>query len=726
MATPGHTPKVTVDERDFSKTALFLSFFAVFLCINYAMTLILTESETLVDLILPVIVFPTILAIVTLIITMRSRNLEQLEKRRFGGYWKFSLTENRLGKWLVRRRWFQFLFEFPNVLFFLLVIATGIYGYGGYQQASDAGYINAATFLTWNIWWVGIIFTFLLFGRLWCLMCPLGCVGEWAHRTHLPRRNQLSKKSLIFRIIIALILGMLIALIAGVTLGLFAGYDAKTLMGSGKLNSDLFKAFRQYLLWVVMIPTTLFRVILDENLLSNNPSDLLFGLFWLVGIAFGFFIGGLLGYALLGFSRAAVVGTPLEQDRDPKREYPKRLRSYWITIILFSGIMVFDFAIGMFVNPLYTALFVVFLIFLSISMGLIYEKRAFCQYICPLAAIIGAYGMTGATEVRNKDIEVCKKCKTKECRKGRTRTNGEDAFGNIREFDYPAGYACPMGEYPMTMDRNMDCIMCFECFKSCPNDNISFNIRPPLVDTYNVKKRKFDQAALGAILVGLTFAIILPSVPEIAEISENIINAGIPESVFIFMWFGFAGFIFPIGSFFLFLFFSKWLGGLKEKSTKDLFKIFAYSIIPIGLSLHLAFWIVRIFEHSPSVLTILADPFGGRFMGYDLFSSSGDLILTNPVTFPIALLYSINPLYVLEFHKTELDALISTDLAFTFRTMFILLGLAAAIYSAYNAVVLNLTRDLNKNRNLRILIPVIIWMILATSLGLWAAHSWRI
>jgi len=78
-------------------------------------------------------------------------------------------------KRLMTHRAFQFALQLPNFLVFILVILTGLFGiqYGG---------SNFSTVLTWVIWWAFIIFTFLFVGRLWCLMCPMGAVGEWIQR----------------------------------------------------------------------------------------------------------------------------------------------------------------------------------------------------------------------------------------------------------------------------------------------------------------------------------------------------------------------------------------------------------------------------------------------------------------------------------------------------------------------------------------------------------------
>jgi polyferredoxin len=42
---------------------------------------------------------------------------------------------------------------------------------------------NLSTKLIWTLWWAGVIFTFVLVGRLWCFMCPLGAISEWISNT---------------------------------------------------------------------------------------------------------------------------------------------------------------------------------------------------------------------------------------------------------------------------------------------------------------------------------------------------------------------------------------------------------------------------------------------------------------------------------------------------------------------------------------------------------------
>ena len=58
----------------------------------------------------------------------------------------------------------------------------------GFYDVQDGG-VNLATKLTWTIWWAGIIFTFVLAGRVWCLACPFGALNEWTARLAAPLRR---------------------------------------------------------------------------------------------------------------------------------------------------------------------------------------------------------------------------------------------------------------------------------------------------------------------------------------------------------------------------------------------------------------------------------------------------------------------------------------------------------------------------------------------------------
>jgi polyferredoxin len=75
----------------------------------------------------------------------------------------------------LKSAWFQPAFQVPVLLIFLIIIVVGLFDI----QQGDR---NIATLLTWTIWWAAIIFTFVLVGRVWCMMCPFGAIQDWVGR----------------------------------------------------------------------------------------------------------------------------------------------------------------------------------------------------------------------------------------------------------------------------------------------------------------------------------------------------------------------------------------------------------------------------------------------------------------------------------------------------------------------------------------------------------------
>jgi hypothetical protein len=93
-------------------------------------------------------------------------------------YWRFELTRAAWLRRLVGHRWFQPAVQLPVVLGFVAVIVVGLIG------SQEPGR-NIAPVLTWNIWWIGLIFLVLFAGNLWCFMCPWTAIPDWVMRRSL-------------------------------------------------------------------------------------------------------------------------------------------------------------------------------------------------------------------------------------------------------------------------------------------------------------------------------------------------------------------------------------------------------------------------------------------------------------------------------------------------------------------------------------------------------------
>lgn len=72
-------------------------------------------------------------------------------------------------------KYFRHVFIVPTLIIFLAIISTGLLD-------TQDGQRNIATVFTWTLWWSLIIFTLILAGRFWCMMCPFAAIGDFAQK----------------------------------------------------------------------------------------------------------------------------------------------------------------------------------------------------------------------------------------------------------------------------------------------------------------------------------------------------------------------------------------------------------------------------------------------------------------------------------------------------------------------------------------------------------------
>ncbi|MHA2251117.1 MAG: 4Fe-4S binding protein [Candidatus Kariarchaeaceae archaeon] len=170
--------------------------------------------------------------------------------------------------------------------------------------------------------------------------------------------------------------------------------------------------------------------------------------------------------------------------------WPKKLKNLWLVNAFFIFFLWMDNVFGFGNSPVLTGYFIVVLVVLDVGVSLIFERRSFCRYMCPINGFIGLQGLFAGFEMRSKSSQVCRQCRGKWCLKGREEEGG--------------GYGCPMFLYPGGNDTNKYCILCSECLKSCPNNTMRWGIRPPLKDLWVNKKFSFDESFNIIALLGVS------------------------------------------------------------------------------------------------------------------------------------------------------------------------------------------------------------------------------
>lgn len=282
------------------------------------------------------------------------------------------------------------------------------------------------------------------------------------------------------------------------------------------------------------------------------------------------------------------------------RKWPRALSNIWLQNFGFLFLAIFSALLV--TRPIVSVVVFAGLILLAIALAYVYRMRSFCQYVCPISGFLSLYSMTSMLELRSKSEPECKECKSKSCLRGSE-----------------AGWACPWGVYMGKLERNNYCGLCMECVKSCPNDNIALSLRPFASDN---KLKGFDEVWKACIMLvlALSYSVVLlgpwGTIKDWANISESR------------NWSGFALYasttvllalvVFP-GLFYLAVRLGKWMAGVVEHSTRDLFIRLAYTLVPLGLLAWIAFSIPLMMINGAYILSVASDPLG---WGMNLFGTA--------------------------------------------------------------------------------------------------------
>ena len=331
---------------------------------------------------------------------------------------------------LLRWRHFNALLIVPTLVVFLFIVLVGFLG----QQDTS----NAATLLTWILWWPAVIFSFLVLGRIWCVACPFGYMGD------------LTQKVFSFHL-----------------------------------------------------------------------------------------------------------------------KVPRILKNMWWRLGLFLALTLITTVWSLYSWPIGTAWLALTLTLGAMTLGVIYEKRTFCRYVCPVGGIFGLYAMASPVRIEVKDKKLCQKnCSDKDC-----------------------AQVCKWFEFAPTMERNTDCNLCLDCVRACPHDNIVLKgqfIGADLVE-FQPRRKSLDEGITVAAVLGVSLfqtVVMLNSWPQWEATASGWLH--IPSGpilyTFIFLTLGVvvpALLVAAIAN----------MGSPRKERRGDIFSAFrayAYVFLPLGLALHAA------------------------------------------------------------------------------------------------------------------------------------------
>lgn len=280
------------------------------------------------------------------------------------------------------------------------------------------------------------------------------------------------------------------------------------------------------------------------------------------------------------------------------RRWPKRLKGSWLQssgfllIGLFSAVTLTDARL--------TAWVLLGLFVLAVALSLIFEKRAFCSYVCPIGGFSGIYAKAAPVEVRVVDKAICAAHSEKTCYQ-----------------------SCPWGLYLVALRDSSQCGLCMECLRSCPSDNVAVNLRPFGTDlaSGNANSRPsnpLDEAFLALVMLGSALAFSAVFTGPWGNLKSAAFAIGSLPWLIYGLGFLLLNLVIMPGAFTLAI----WLGHKRITRRNNLRRAIADSaqvLLPLGLFAWIAFTVSFAFPKFNYVLSVLSDPLG---WGWNLFGSA--------------------------------------------------------------------------------------------------------
>ena len=140
-------------------------------------------------------------------------------------------------------------------------------------------------------------------------------------------------------------------------------------------------------------------------------------------------------------------------------------------------------------SPMATGFLLLTILSCAVLSGILYERRVWCRYICPLGRLAGTFSGCAVVEWRSNSSICNSTCTTNACYKGNSERKG-----------------CPLYQGPFSLYSNQNCILCGNCVKICENASPAFNIRIPGHELWSaVKPEKVTAVFVPVILATQVF-----------------------------------------------------------------------------------------------------------------------------------------------------------------------------------------------------------------------------
>ncbi len=331
---------------------------------------------------------------------------------------------------------------------------------------------------------------------------------------------------------------------------------------------------------------------------------------------------GLLVLGLLAIGNVFCTGCPFVFVRDagrrirpPRLLLPRWLRTKWIGIALFAAVLFCYELFDLWALPRATAGLVLAYFAAALTVDLLFRGASFCKYFCPIGQFNFVASTMSPLEVRVRDADTCRSCRTVDCIKGNERQRG-----------------CELRLFLPAKVGNMDCTMCLDCVHACPHDNVAIAARVPGAELADARRRSgigrfASRRDIAALVIVFAFGSVINAFGMVAPVHavESALMSALRvrnEWPALAVMFVSALLIAPIAALGLAAVVTRTAAGDRERSAFDIATNFAYALVPFGFGMWLAhyafhfligaFAIVPVTQRAAIDLTgyhVLGEPF---------------------------------------------------------------------------------------------------------------------
>jgi polyferredoxin len=276
------------------------------------------------------------------------------------------------------------------------------------------------------------------------------------------------------------------------------------------------------------------------------------------------------------------------------RQVPKYLRNVWFALLMFIGLTWLELGVGVTSIPKATAMMALFMLSLSIVFLVLFERKAFCRYVCPVGRTLGFYSRLAPIALRPKEQETCASCTTLECYRG---------SGTVE----PCPTKLTIGKF----SQNTFCISCGNCVLSCPYKNVSWRLRTMGSEANAEARPSRDGTWFMLILLGITTFHGVTMLPGWSDLVIWIARA-IGETgkvVWSFTIGMIAGFSLPVILYAMAIAATMLLAGSRI-GFRRLFVALPFSTLPIAFTYHLAHNLNHLAREGGGILELVFNPLG--------------------------------------------------------------------------------------------------------------------